>query len=58
MAIVNGIGAVLKAIINSVVAVFDIIVSCLTCQGFGGRHRRHRVGGGGMHAHGGMRTTV
>jgi hypothetical protein len=42
MAIVNGIGAVLNAIINAIVGLFDIIISCLTC-GHGGGRRRHRM---------------
>lgn len=31
MAIVNGIGAVLQAIIGGIVSLFDIVISCLTC---------------------------
>jgi hypothetical protein len=42
MAIVNGIGGVLTAIINSIVALFDIIISCLTCGRSGGRRLRSR----------------
>lgn len=48
MAIVNGIGAILTAIINGIVSFFDIIISCLTCGrgGRGGRSRRsHRTRG-------------
>ena len=41
MAVVNGIGAILKAIVNGIVAVFDIIIGCLTCNRSGGR--RHRT---------------
>lgn len=37
MAIVNGIGAVLQAIIAAIVGLFDIIISCLTCNRSGGR---------------------
>ncbi|ETI27933.1 hypothetical protein G647_00382 [Cladophialophora carrionii CBS 160.54] len=39
MAIVNGIGSILTAIINGIVSLFDIIISCLTC---GRRTRTHR----------------
>jgi len=39
MAVVNAIGAALKAIINGIVAVFDIIISCLTCGRTGRRSR-------------------
>jgi hypothetical protein len=38
MAIVNGIGNILTSIINGIVALFDIVISCLTC----GRRRRGR----------------
>jgi len=41
MAVVNGIGAILKAIINGIVTVFDVIISCLTCNRAGGR--RHKT---------------
>ena len=37
-----GIGAILKAIINGIMAVLDIIISCVTCGRGGGR--RHRGG--------------
>ena len=40
MAVVNGIAGILKAILNGIVAVFDIIVGCLTCNRAGGRRRR------------------
>jgi len=47
MAIVNTIGAVLRAIIDGVVTVLDAIISCLTCGGCGrrggGRRRRAAV---------------
>jgi hypothetical protein len=45
MAIVNGIGAILQAIISGIVTVFDVIISCLTCGYAGrmGRGRRHRT---------------
>ncbi|KAJ4297610.1 hypothetical protein N0V90_005503 [Kalmusia sp. IMI 367209] len=39
MAIVHAIGAACTAIINGIVALFDIIISCLTC-GRGGSRRR------------------
>ena len=39
MGIVNTIGAVCKAIIDGVVTLFDVIISCLTC-GYCGRRRR------------------
>jgi len=42
MAIVNGIGAVLQAIIAAIVSLFDIIISCLTCGRGGGRRRGGR----------------
>jgi hypothetical protein len=41
MAIVNGIGAILTAIVSGIVGLFDIIISCLTC---GRTSRRHRSG--------------
>jgi hypothetical protein len=46
MAIVNGIGAILQAIVSGVVFIFDAIISCLTCGHAGGRRRagRHRTG--------------
>lgn len=42
MAIVNAIAAGLKAIINAIVSLFGIIISCLTC-GRGGRRRGART---------------
>jgi predicted metal-binding protein len=45
MAIVNGIGNILHAIISGIVAFFDIIISFLTCGYCGGRRRRS----GGTH---------
>jgi hypothetical protein len=42
MAIVNGIGAMLTAIINGIVSIFDIIISCVTCGRGGGRRHRSR----------------
>jgi len=39
MAIVNAIGSVCQAIIGGIVALFDIIISCLTCRGGSRRHR-------------------
>jgi len=42
MAIVNGIGAVLQAIIAGIVSIIDIIISCLTCGRGGGRRRGGR----------------
>jgi hypothetical protein len=39
MAIVNAIAAGIKAIINAIVSLFAIIISCLTC-GKGGRRSR------------------
>jgi hypothetical protein len=44
MAIVNGIGTILTSIVDGIVALFDVIISCLTCQTCGGG----RVGGGRM----------
>ncbi|KAE8388258.1 hypothetical protein BDV23DRAFT_159653 [Aspergillus alliaceus] len=38
MGIVNTIGSVCKAIIDGVVTLFDVIISCLTC-GYCGRRR-------------------
>jgi hypothetical protein len=32
MAVVNAIGSILMAIVNGIVAVFDIIIGCLTCN--------------------------
>ncbi|CAO1598772.1 hypothetical protein XANCAGTX0491_002532 [Xanthoria calcicola] len=43
MAVVNGIGNVLKAILNGIMSVFNIIIGCLTCNRAGGRRR-----GGGV----------
>jgi threonine dehydrogenase-like Zn-dependent dehydrogenase len=42
MGIVNAIGSVLHAIINGVVTVIDVIISCLTCGYCGRRSRRTR----------------
>ena len=42
MAIVNGIGSVIMAIVGGIVALFDIIISCLTCNKAGGRRHRSR----------------
>jgi hypothetical protein len=42
MAIVNGIAAVLEAIIGAIAGCFDIVISCLTCGGGGGRTRTRR----------------
>lgn len=39
MAIVRGIGSICMAIINGIVALFEIIISCLTC---GRRKRKSR----------------
>ncbi|KAL1606651.1 hypothetical protein SLS60_004057 [Paraconiothyrium brasiliense] len=39
MTIVHAIGAVCTAIINGIVALFDIIISCLTCGKAGSRRR-------------------
>ena len=50
MAIVNAIGAMCTAIINGIVALFDIIISCLTCGRGGGRRKRATHGGTGMHS--------
>jgi hypothetical protein len=38
MAVVNAIAAAIKAVINAIVSLFGIIISCLTC-GKGGRRR-------------------
>ncbi|KAI1126173.1 hypothetical protein F5Y10DRAFT_245560 [Nemania abortiva] len=46
MAIVNGIGSILHAIISGIVAFFDIIISFLSCGYCGGRRRR--MGGSRM----------
>ncbi|KAK9313379.1 hypothetical protein V1522DRAFT_355093 [Lipomyces starkeyi] len=37
MAVVNGIGSVLQALIAGIVALFGIIISCLTCGSIGRR---------------------
>lgn len=42
MGIVNAIGAILRAIIDGVVTVLDVIISCLTC-GACTRRRRTRA---------------
>ncbi|KAE8349114.1 hypothetical protein BDV28DRAFT_68842 [Aspergillus coremiiformis] len=39
MGIVNTIGSLCKAIIDGVVTILDVIISCLTC-GYCGRRRR------------------
>jgi hypothetical protein len=39
MSIIHGITAVIMAIVNGVVAVFSMIVSCLTCGKAGGRRK-------------------
>lgn len=44
MAIINGIGSIIMAVVNGVVTVLDIIVGFLTCNTCGGR-RRHRGAG-------------
>ncbi|ERT00064.1 uncharacterized protein SPSK_11014 [Sporothrix schenckii 1099-18] len=43
--IANAIGAIIMFIVDGVIAIFDIIIGCLTCQGFRGRglRRRRRV---------------
>jgi predicted metal-binding protein len=46
MAIVNGIGNILHAIISGVVSFIDIIISFLSCGYCGGRRRR--MGGSRM----------
>ena len=43
MAIVNGIGSIIMAIVSGVVACIDIVIGFLTCNTCGGR--RHRTGG-------------
>lgn len=43
MAIVRAIGSVFHAIINGIVALFDIVVSCLTCGKAGSRRQRTRT---------------
>lgn len=54
MAIISGIGNMLTAIINGIVAFFGIIISCLTCGRSGGNRRyRHRGMGGSR-----VRSTV
>lgn len=50
MAIVNGIGGILTAIIGAVVSFLDIIISFLTCGYCGGR-RRHGAHRSGTHSH-------
>ncbi|KAJ5368139.1 uncharacterized protein N7496_007899 [Penicillium cataractarum] len=42
MGIVNAIGSILRAILDGIITIFDVIISCLTCQGCSGR-RRHRT---------------
>lgn len=46
MAVINGIGGIIMAIVSGVVTFLDIIVSFLTCGYCGGRRR-----GGGMRRH-------
>jgi hypothetical protein len=43
MAIINGIGSIITAIVNGIVHFLDIIVGCLTCNTCGGRRRRGGV---------------
>ncbi|OCK85395.1 hypothetical protein K432DRAFT_286790 [Lepidopterella palustris CBS 459.81] len=40
MAIVDAIGAAIMAIVHGIVALFDIIIGCLTCNRSGTRRRR------------------
>jgi len=52
VAIARAIASILYAIIDGILALFDIIVSCLTCRGFGSRgwkYRRGRRTGGRHH---------
>ncbi len=42
MAVINGIGSIIMAIVGGVVACLDIIISFLTCNTCGGR--RHGTG--------------
>jgi len=42
MAIVNGIGSILTAIVGGIVSFFNIIISCLTCGRAGGGSRKTR----------------
>ncbi len=44
MAIINGIGGIIMAIVNGVVTVLDIIVGFLTCNTCGGKRRHRRAG--------------
>jgi len=39
MAIVNGIGSIIMAIVNGIVTIFDVIIATLTCHRCGGRRR-------------------
>lgn len=41
MAVINGIGGIIMAIVNGIVRFLDIIVGFLTCNTCGGRRRRH-----------------
>lgn len=40
MGIVNAIGSILRAILDGIITVVDVIIGCLTCQGCSGRRRR------------------
>jgi hypothetical protein len=52
MAVINGIGGIIMAIVSGIVTCLDVVVSCLTCNSCGGG-RRH---GGGGRRHRGMNT--
>jgi len=43
MGIVNAIGSILRAILDGIITIFDVIIGCLTCQGCSGRRRRRRT---------------
>lgn len=43
MAVINGIGGIIMAVVNGIINFLDIVVGFLTCNTCGGR-RRHRTG--------------
>lgn len=46
MAIINGIGGIIMAVVNGIINFLGIIVGFLTCNTCGGRRRSHRTTGG------------
>ena len=40
MAVISAIGVAVKAVINAIVSLFGIVISCLTCGAVGSRRKR------------------